>query len=149
MATVIFCYGSNLHETQMRARCPTALRDARATLCGHALAFGGYSARWDGAVATVRRTRGASVEGLLYELDAEALARLDGFEGCPFAYERVVRYVVDENGRRRRAHVYVQPEDGFEPWAPASEYLAVIAIAYRRLGFDRRALARAAFGGAS
>ena len=149
MATVVFAFGSNLYEPQMCARCPTARRDARATLSGHVLAFGGFSARWGGAVATVRRARGARVEGLLYELDAEALARLDGFEGCPFAYERVVRYVADEHGRRRRAQVYVQPEDGFEPWAPANEYLAVIAIAYRRLGFDRRALARAAFGGAS
>ncbi|MFI5302133.1 MAG: gamma-glutamylcyclotransferase family protein, partial [Polyangiales bacterium] len=73
---------------------------------------------------------------------------LDRFEGVPFAYERVVREVVDEHGRRRRAHVYVQPEVGFETWAPALEYLAVIACAYRRLGFDRRPLIEAAVGAA-
>lgn len=148
MTTVlVFAYGSNLDEAQMRTRCPTARREARATLRGHTLTFGGFSHRWNGAVASVRRVRGAEVAGLLYELDADALRLLDRFEGHPFAYERVIRYVVDEHGRRRRAQVYQQPEDGFEPWSPGPAYLAVIARAYRRLGFDRRPLADAAFGG--
>lgn len=145
---LVFAYASNLDEAQMLARCPTARVAGRAQLRGHALAFGGYSQRWGGAVASVRRARGAVVEGILYELDEEAVRRLDRFEGCPFAYERVLRYPVDENGRRRRAQVYMQPENGFEPWTPATEYLAVILRAYQRLGFDRAALANAAFGGA-
>jgi gamma-glutamylcyclotransferase len=141
MTTVLyFAYGSNLDEGQMHARCPTAARAGRATLRGHALTFGGYSHRWRGPVASVLRKRGAAVEGLLYTLDADALERLDRFEGHPFAYERVVRYAADEDGRKRRVQVYVQPEEGFVPWLPDNEYLAVIAHAYRRLGFDRRAL---------
>ncbi|MFI5298633.1 MAG: gamma-glutamylcyclotransferase family protein [Polyangiales bacterium] len=144
-----FAYGSNLDEEQMRARCGAVTREARATLCGHALTFGGFSHRWNGSVASVRRARGSEVAGLLYALDAEALRELDRFEGHPFAYERVVRYVVDEHGRRRRAQVYIQPEEGFEPWLPGPEYLAVMARAYRRLGFDRRPLAEAALGGSS
>jgi gamma-glutamylcyclotransferase len=148
MTTVLyFAYGSNLDEAQMRARCPTARREARATLRGHALTFGGFSHRWNGAVASVRRARGAEVAGLLYTLDAEALRLLDRIEGYPFAYERVVRYVVDEHGRKRRSQVYLQPEEGFESWSPRGEYLAVIARAYRRLGFDRRGLVAAAFDG--
>jgi gamma-glutamylcyclotransferase (GGCT)/AIG2-like uncharacterized protein YtfP len=142
---LVFVYGSNLDEAQMRERCPTARREARARLGGHALTFGGFSRRWGGAVASVRRARGAAVEGLLYQLDEEAVCRLDRFEGVPFAYERVLRYPVDEHGRRRRAHVYRQPDDGFEPWSPAPDYLALIARAYRRLGFDRTSLAAAAF----
>jgi len=104
-AVLYFAYGSNLDEAQMRARCPTARREARATLRGHALAFGGFSHRWNGAVASVRRARGAEVAGLLYTLDAEALRLLDRIEGYPFAYERVVRYVVERWSRRcsRRA----------------------------------------------
>jgi gamma-glutamylcyclotransferase (GGCT)/AIG2-like uncharacterized protein YtfP len=144
---LIFSYGSNLDEAQMRRRCPTARLAGRARLRGHALTFGGYSLRWGGAVASVRRARGAVVEGLLYELDEEAVRRLDRFEGCPMAYERVLRYPVDDHGRRRRAQVYIQPEAGFEPWHPATEYLAVILRAYKRLGFDRKALGDAAFGG--
>jgi gamma-glutamylcyclotransferase (GGCT)/AIG2-like uncharacterized protein YtfP len=145
MPVLIFAYASNLDEAQMRARCPAARLEGRATLRGHALTFGGFSHRWGGAVASVRRARGASVEGLLYELDDETVRRLDRFEGVPFAYERVLRYPVDENGRRRRAHVYLQPAEGFEPWSPSPDYLALIARAYRRLGFDRTSLAAAAF----
>ena len=148
MTTVLyFAYGSNLDHAQMRARCPTAKREARATLRGYALTFGGFSHRWNGAVASVRRARGSEVAGLLYAIEHDALRLLDRFEGYPFSYERVIRYVVDEDGRRRRAQVYLQPEDGFEPWSPSPEYLAVIARAYRRLGFSRRSLAEAAFGG--
>jgi gamma-glutamylcyclotransferase len=142
-----FAYGSNLDEAQMRERCPAAQRVARATLRGHVLTFGGFSHKWNGAVASVRRARGAEVAGLLYAIDPDTLQLLDRFEGYPFAYERVVRYVVDEHGRRRRAQVYLQPEDGFEPWSPRPEYLAVLVRAYRRLGFSRRSLAAAAFGG--
>ncbi|MFI5246539.1 MAG: gamma-glutamylcyclotransferase family protein, partial [Gemmatimonadales bacterium] len=50
-----FAYGSNLDEAQMRERCPAAERVARATLRGHVLTFGGFSHKWNGAVASVRR----------------------------------------------------------------------------------------------
>lgn len=145
-----FAYGSNLDEGQMRARCPSAVVVGAAVLPNHELAFGGFSHRWGGAVASVVRARGARVEGLLYALDDGEVAHLDRFEGHPFAYERVARFVVVDGGRRRRVQTYLQPEDTFERWSPPLEYLAVIAGAYRRLGFDRARLALAAgLGGAS
>ena len=145
-----FAYGSNLDDQQMRARFPSAVVVGAAVLPNHALAFGGFSHRWGGAVASVVRARGARVEGLLYTLDDAEVANLDRFEGHPFAYERVARFVVVDGARRRRAQTYLQPEETFEPWAPQPEYLAVIASAYRRLGFDRGRLALAAgLGGAS
>ena len=69
---------------------------------------------------------------------------LDRFEGHPFAYERVVKLVLDEHGQRRRATTYLQPEDGFEPWAPQPGYFRVLWRAYARLGFDVAPLATAA-----
>ena len=108
------------------------------------LAFGGFSHRWGGAVATVVRAPGARVEGLLYRLDDADLRALDRFEGHPFAYERVLKVVVDENGRQRRAQVYIQPEEDFEAWAPPPDYVGVLWRAYARLGFDTRPLALAA-----
>lgn len=139
-----FAYGSNLDEAQMRERCPSAERGPRAVLRGYALTFGGFSHRWGGAVASVIRAQGAEVHGLLYAIDAEDIAALDRCEGHPFAYERVERIVVDEESRRRRVHLYLQPEEGFEPWEPAPDYYAVLRRAYARLGFDRRRLAAAA-----
>jgi hypothetical protein len=53
-----------------------------------------------------------------------------------------VKAVVDEHGRRR-ACVYLQPEDGFEPWAPQPGYLGVLWCAYGGLGFDVEPLALA------
>ncbi|MDD3762420.1 MAG: gamma-glutamylcyclotransferase [Nevskiales bacterium] len=97
-----------------------------------------------GAVASVVRAKGACVEGLLYELDNVDLRELDRFEGHPFAYERVIRWVRDESGRRRRVMTYLQPEDGFEAWTPPLGYFTVLWHAYARLGFDVEPLARAA-----
>lgn len=139
-----FAYGSNLDDEQMRLRCASARAVARAVLPNYALAFGGFSHRWDGAVASVVRARGARVEGLLYRLDDVDLRALDRFEGHPFAYERVVKLVLDEHGQRRRATTYLQPEDGFEPWAPQPGYFRVLWRAYARLGFDVAPLATAA-----
>lgn len=83
--------------------------------------------------------------GLLYELGDRDLDALDRIEGCPWIYERAVRQVLDEHGRRRRAQVYSQPDA--EPGAPSSEYLGVIQRAYRRLGFDETELLRVALPG--
>ncbi|WP_338869464.1 gamma-glutamylcyclotransferase family protein [Myxococcus stipitatus] len=143
-----FAYGSNLDQGQMRVRCPNATVEARATLSGHTLVFGGYSRRWGGAVASLQRVRGAHVDGLLYRLTPEDLRALDLFEGHPFAYRRATRLVLDRAGLRRRAQVYLQPETGFEAWPPAGRYFRVLWHAYGRLGFNRTALANA-LGGAA
>ena len=139
-----FAYGSNLDDDQMHARCAGARLVGRAVLPNYALAFGGFSHRWGGAVASVVRSKGARVEGLLYELGDVDLRALDRFEGHPFAYERVVRFVLDEHGRRRRVMTYLQPEDTFEAWTPPQGYFAVLWRAYARLGFDFAPLAAAA-----
>lgn len=138
-----FAYGSNLDARQMRLRCPTAEVEARAALPNYALAFGGFSSRWCGAVATVVRARDERVDGLLYSLPRSELRDLDRHEGCPSMYQRRSIMVTDEDGRRRRAQVYQQPDDGFVPWLPQRGYLGVLRRAYKRLGFDLGRLAAA------
>jgi gamma-glutamylcyclotransferase len=145
---LVFAYASNLDAVQMRARCPSARAAGPARLEGHALAFGGFSARWGGAVASVVRSRGHAVEGLLYALTAADLAALDGFEGCPWRYERRARVVTAEGGARRRAFVYVLHRAAAVPEAPAPRYLEAVVRAYERLGFDPLPLVRAVAGGA-
>lgn len=141
-----FAYGSNLDDVQMRERCAGASAVARATLPNHALTFGGFSHRWGGAVASVVRAPAQHVQGLLYRLEATDLRSLDRFEGHPYAYLRVVKMVVDEHERRRRVLIYHQPTEGFLPWAPPAGYLRVLQRAYRRLGFNTKALVEAAEG---
>jgi gamma-glutamylcyclotransferase (GGCT)/AIG2-like uncharacterized protein YtfP len=135
---LLFAYGSNLDAAQMRRRCPTAAFAGRAALRGYRLAFAGYSAAWGGAVATVVPSSGGTVEGALYRISLADRQRLDRHEGVPFAYARIQVNLRDESGRRRRAHAYVL--DGRPPGVPSPLYVGVIARAYGRLGFDRRAL---------
>jgi gamma-glutamylcyclotransferase len=140
---IYFAYGSNLDTKQMRARCASARVDARAVLRNHALAFGGFSARWGGSVATLVPAQGAQVEGLLYVLQPVDLRALDCYEGHPFRYRRARFAVTDENGRRLCAEVYLQALPNLAPRPPARGYASVLRRAYKRLGFDASRLAAA------
>lgn len=137
-----FAFGSNLDTAQMKARCPVAVPLGPTVLRNHALRFAGWSERWGGSVATVERSPGARVPGLLYRIGHQDLAALDRIEGCPWVYERVQRQVFDEQGARRLAHVY-QLVDA-EPGEPSHDYLRVIRRAYQTLGLDETELLRAA-----
>lgn len=138
-----FAFGSNLDLDQMLARCPSAVMGPCAVLFDHALVFAGHSSRWGGGVATVVRAERRRVQGLIYSVSSEDMASLDRIEGVPYAYSRVERIVVDEHCRRRRVHLYIQPEDGMERRLPGLEYFDVILRAYREHGLDRRQLAAA------
>lgn len=146
-AMFYFAFGSNLDRQQMKQRCPDSTLVARAILPNHAIGFTGYSGRWGGAVATVVEKRGAETEGLLYELTDEDLLLLDGYEGHPYAYRRVRKYVRGPDGRRVRAYMYVRPLD--EPDDPSADYLRVIMRAYMKHGFNLKALKRSIAGARS
>ena len=134
---LIFAFGSNLSREQMRRRCPGCTLVGPAMLDGYRLAFGSYSAGWDGGVATVVRAKGHKVRGVLYHMEEPEVLRLDRFEGCPAQYQRV-------SGRVRwgRKHVtaswYVLNAKPFT--APSARYLAAIATGYREFRFSKKAL---------
>jgi gamma-glutamylcyclotransferase (GGCT)/AIG2-like uncharacterized protein YtfP len=125
-----FAYGSNLHPGQMEERCPGHRVIARAELPDHALRFRGYGRDWAGAVATIVPQAGSVVRGVLFELTPQHLRSLDAYEGYDGAtastnlYERVLRTVVLEDGRRVEALTYamVPAEDGL----PSRRYLDTI-----------------------
>ena len=136
-----FAYGSNLDGAQMRRRCPGARLVGAAVLDGYRLRFAGRSTAWGGAVATVIPMEGARVPGLLWELDARDLERLDGHEGHPLVYERHQLVVESDRGVRLDAFVYVKNEA--RQALPSEVYLDTIWRAYRRHGFDEQSLMRA------
>ena len=92
------------------------------------------------------RAQGHAVEGLLYALTAADLKALDGFEGCPWMYERRAHVVTAEGGARRRAFVYALRPAAAAPAAPAPRYVAVLLRSYERLRFDPLPLVRAVAG---
>jgi gamma-glutamylcyclotransferase (GGCT)/AIG2-like uncharacterized protein YtfP len=138
--TLYFAYGSNLSIEQMLHRCPGADVVGVAVLPGHRLAFGGWSWRWGGPVATVLPAPGREVPGVLYRLGAADLAALDRFEGCPIAYQRALRPVVGQDGQKHRALVYALVDQSPAFTGPAAAYVDVLDAAYQAWGFDRRGL---------
>ena len=143
LSTLVFTYGSNLDEAQMRSRCPGVRFVSRAELAGYALAFAGYSARWDGAVASLTPAPDSHVVGVVYRLSPYDLVRLDTFEGCPTSYVRVPALVTSRRGTRLSVETYRQPPPHLEVGPPSNRYFNTIWRAYERLGFDPRPLFRA------
>jgi len=139
--TLYLAYGSNLDGAQMRRRCPTARREARALLRGYRMSFAGYSRWWGGGVATLVPDAKGHVRGVLYRVTWADLERLDGFEGVPWVYERTRLTVRTEEGAIRRPHVYLHRSA--DPTLPSARYLGVIARAYRTLGYSIGPLHRA------
>lgn len=139
-----FFYGSQLDVEQLRARCPSAQLEGTATLPNHALAFGGCADIGADARANVLPAREQHVQGVIAQVSAQDLERLDRDEGRRHAFAREGKMVRDRAGKWRRVQVYLQPESLFSTSAPATTYLQQIARAYERLGFDQKPLWRAA-----
>ena len=137
-----FAYGSNLDPDQMRERCPRSAPVGLACLHDHRLSFPRRSERWGGGVASPALAHGQDLWGYLYDLDADDLAALDGYEGwhgtghSENAYERetvTVDLVRPDDGsvpRRVRALAYVARPT--EPAAPSRRYLDAILAGARR-----------------
>ncbi len=104
--TVYFAYGSNLGARRFRRRCPGATVIGRARLPDHQLAFTRYSRHERGGVADIVPQPGASVWGVLYEIDEACLGALDDYEGAPRAYRREAVRVIDDAGEEREVLAY-------------------------------------------
>ena len=128
-----FAYGSNLNKKQMLERCPDSKPRFLATLPNCKLVFVGWSRKWRGGVATVKRFGGERVIGAIYEVSEQCLRQLDKCEGYPGNYNRLNVTVFDENGEPIEAITYVKAGQ-LEETLPSKEYLSVIQQGYRDWG---------------
>jgi len=142
---LVFAFGSNLREEQMRARCPSAKVIEVGRLPGHTLAFVGFSRTWGGAVATAERCKGDSVEGVIYRVSADDLARLDAFEGVPFVYRRVA---VQVRGAKHTFRCWIYQHARPVPGAPSYRYFAAVLEGRLRHGLSAEPVLAAAEAGA-
>lgn len=142
--SLVFSFGSNLHDVQLRERCPDAMRVGPAELRGFRLAFVGHSTLWGGAVATVRPAAKAVTPGELVLLTDADLTRLDGFEGAPHVYKRTQVKVATRStgGAERVVTAWTYVRDGGEA-TPSLTYVARIACGYGRLGYHDAPIVRA------
>lgn len=103
-----FAYGSNMDLSQMRRLCGWhCFLLGRAELENFEI---GLDKRGYG---NIRPKQGGKVYGLLYEMDEEAVAILDEFEGSPQVFQHKEVTVLDEDKKTIKAYAYIETEDQF------------------------------------
>jgi len=123
--TLLFSYGSN-HPAQIAERLGHAVETAGAYAPGYARFFRGFSQRWGGGVATLRKKPDGVVFGLVATVTAADLDRMDRFEGVASGnYERTKVRVTLAGGGKKDAVAYVSTSKEFNP--PTREYLEAVA----------------------
>jgi cation transport regulator ChaC len=122
---LLFSYGSN-HPVQMAERLGRDVETMGAFLPGYVRVFRGWSQRWGGGVASLKKEKGGVVFGLVTEADAADLAKMDRFEGVGSGnYKRQTVPVVLATGERVKAVAYVSTSAEFN--MPSREYLEAVA----------------------
>ena len=125
-----FAYGSNLSKRQMRERCPDNKPEMEATLPNYKLVFVGWSRKWRGGVATIKRFTGSKVHGALYQISEACLRRLDKFEGYHDSNNRLNVIVFNEDNEPVEAFTYIK-SGRLEETPPSREYVSIIQQGYR------------------
>lgn len=99
--TFYFAYGSNMNRAAMRRRCPGAAAVGPARLAGYRfiMSADGY--------ASVAPAAGDTVHGVLWRLTPSDVAALNAYEAVDSGLYRRRLLPVVQDGRRRRALVYV------------------------------------------
>lgn len=63
-----FAYATNLNKKQMAATSPQSRPLYTATLHNYRLMFTGWTRRWRGGIATIKRSAGDKVMGAIYDV---------------------------------------------------------------------------------
>lgn len=133
--TLYLAYGSNMNQTQMAFRCPTAEVVGIGELKGYELLFRGARRC---AVATVEPKEGGTVPVLLWKIRKADERALDRYEGYPRFYEKQTLQV-EMDGKEVSAMGYVMTS-GHELGVPSDEYADVIWEGYEQCGLDTKPL---------
>ncbi len=125
-----FAYGANLNRKQMLERCPDSKPKFMATLPNYKLIFVGWSRKWRGGVATIKRFGGEKVLGGIYDVSEQCLRQLDRYEE---GYDRLKVTVFTEVDEPIEAITYIK-SGLLEETQPSKEYLSIIQQGYRDWG---------------
>jgi gamma-glutamylcyclotransferase (GGCT)/AIG2-like uncharacterized protein YtfP len=125
-----FGYGINLSHKRMLELCPNSKTAFVASLHHYRLIFTGWSRKWRGGVASLRRSRDDKVKGAIYELSESDLKSLDREEGYPAFSDRINVVAITKDGDPVEALTYIRREQS-EETKPSREYLAVIGQGYK------------------
>ena len=114
----------------MAERCPTSQPRFTAKLPNYKLVFTGWSRKWRGGVASIKRFSGERIYGAVYEVTDECLRRLDKYET---GYNRMKVTVFDEDGAAIEATTYIHSRQ-LQEAMPSEEYVTLIKQGYRDWG---------------
>lgn len=128
-----FAFGSNMDPAQMTRRCPSARLVGRAVLPGFDLVFDHPGSYRPGGVASVAPAPGRRVHGVVWELSAGDLARLDEIEK---AYAREEHEVVLVGGGATRVQLYRTAPRGVFP--PDADYVELLVKGAVEAGLPRQ-----------
>ena len=132
MKRYYIAYGSNLSESQMARRCPTAKVVGTSVLKDWRLLFDGP--------ASIERFEGYEVPVLIWELQPNDERSLDIYEGYP-SYYRKEMLEVEVKGQRLEAMVYIMNTN--KEHQPNDYYYEILEDGYKRFRFDLNILERA------
>lgn len=132
MKRYYIAYGSNLSESQMAMRCPTAKVVGTSTLKDWRLLFDGP--------ASIERCEGYEVPVLIWDIQPQDERSLDRYEGYP-SYYRKEMLEVEVEGQKLEAMVYIMNTK--KESMPSPYYYDVLAKGYDRFGFDKKILEKA------
>lgn len=133
MKQLYFAYGSNMDQERLEDRVGKVRRVGVSRLHGWKLTFNcGQGARRFANIVMTGDYRNDMVEGVVYEMEDVQLKRLDGFEGNPYAYQRL-EYPYN---KRRSMYVYICLNPTYVPYPevlyPTMEYIGYIAAGCAR-----------------
>ena len=115
-----FAYGSNLHHSQMKKRCPKCLYVKKIILKNFQLTF-----RNKGGWADIEKNNNKQVYGGLYSISKFAETRLDKYEDYPAIYKKIYfKY----NGKKVMTYTMVRKTKLVHP---TDRYLNIIKQGYK------------------
>ena len=117
---IYFAYGSNLHQHQMKKRCPGSVPLMRVKLEDYQLVFN--------RVATIEPASGKTVWGALYQVTPTDIRELDKYEGYPQLYRKETVMLEDDQGQFHEAFVYLLNREGQQP--PPEHYFKTIEAGF-------------------
>lgn len=141
-----FAYGSNADPDFVRKRAnvgaPCGFTELNLNVIGkailphHSIAFSGYSQTWHGATATIVKSSGKMVKGMLYETNAmqeraiSCFEHADGREGRD-THKKINVTVQCEDGKTYNAYAFIIIESLTSK--PSAAYLKQLQKGYRKL----------------
>ena len=131
-----FGYGSNLNQEFLRIHCPSARFIMKAFLPNQEVQFRFWSDVRNGGISTIVPAPGELVHGVIYEVEASDLERLDVLESVPQGlYSRDSFLVLGEDQAWHKADLYRVTEPR-GPFAPARSYVELMLTGAKERGLD-------------